>query len=126
MLSQLSVYHPHSQVQTPLVSEYPSAPLNLCVSDTNKGEVTLTWDDPESDGGAPIMDYLVEMRPAKELHFIVVTKVPVDTHKYTVKGLREGVKYYFRVRAENIKGTSEEAVELDEPVMAKALVGKFA
>lgn len=72
------------------------------------------------------MNYVVEMRPAKEHHYIVVTKVPVDTRNYTVKGLREGAKYYFRVRAENIKGTSEEAVELDEPVVAKAKIGEFA
>ena len=107
-----------------MFSEYPSAPLNLCVSDTNKGQVTLTWDDPESDGGSPVINYMVEMRPAKEHHFIVVTKVAMDTHKYCVTGLREGVKYFFRVRAENVKGFSEEAGQLNEPIMARALVGK--
>jgi titin len=94
------------------------------VTDTSKGQVNLSWEAPESDGGAPVLNYVVEMRPEKDNYYMLVDKIPGDVHTHTVRGLREGAKYFFKVRAENIKGTSEEAVELQEPVAAQAKIGE--
>ncbi|ESO04847.1 hypothetical protein HELRODRAFT_78197, partial [Helobdella robusta] len=37
----------------------PSAPINLQTSDIN-GEITLSWQPPENDGGSPIKHYIIE------------------------------------------------------------------
>ena len=53
------------------------------------------------------------------------TTIPdiVTGTSHTVKGLKKGKKYKFRVRAENIYGTSD-PIETDKAILAKNPYGK--
>ena len=87
--------------------------------------MTIQWEPPVSDGGAPLTGYIVEMRNAKESKYKLASKVDGQTLTYTADGLTEGVKYTFRVKAENPAGVSENAVKLDKAVKVEDKIGQF-
>ena len=85
----------------------PGAPTNLRV-EGGDGQVTLSWDAPEDDGGAAITDYEVRIDGKGEWISIGSTGT---TH--TVTGLVNGTEYTFEVRAvnRNRKGRASNRVE---------------
>lgn len=95
---------------------------NLHVVDTADGEVSIAWDEPESDGGSKILAYVVERRDVKRKTWTLATD-RADTTEYTVTGLQKDSKYFFRVCARNRVGTGPN-VETDEAVQAKNKFGK--
>lgn len=96
-------------------TEPPSPPLNLQVAETDSASVTVNWEMPEDDGGAPVEVFVIEMRTSKETKYSFAANAEPDQRSQTVSGLKEGGRYLFRVRAENEAGSSE-AVKLDKPV----------
>ncbi len=103
------------------MSAPPSAPQNLHVVSADGDRVTLAWDAPPDavDDAGPVRNYIVEMYSLEDAEFI--EKFPVDgtTRSYTATGLQTaGPGYVFSVRAENDAGVSENAAELDGPVLA--------
>ena len=78
----------------------PSAPGNL-TAEAGDGEVVLTWDAPEDDGGSAITDY--EYRNVGRDPW---TSTGSSDTTYTVSGLDNGVTYAFEVRAVNRSGKS--------------------
>ena len=78
----------------------PGAPTNLTAVGGD-GEVVLSWDTPESDGGAEITDY--EYRIDRRNPWISIGSTNT-TH--TVTGLVNGTVYVFEVRAVNAAGRS--------------------
>ena len=73
----------------------PEAPRNLTVVGGD-GQVVLTWDAPEKDGGSAITDY--EYRINRRNPWISIG----STHTtHTVSGLVNGTVYVFEVRAVN-------------------------
>jgi hypothetical protein len=72
---------------------------------------------------AVIADYIVEKCEEGSSYWEKVPGTPSGT-SHTVKGLEEGKKYKFRVKAANMYGNSEPA-ELDKSVLAKNPFGKF-
>ena len=85
----------------------PHAPRNLLV-EGGDGQVTLTWDAPEDDGGSAITDY--EYRIDGKGEWISIGST--DT-THTVTGLVNGQVYVFQVRAvnRNRKGRASNRVE---------------
>ena len=83
----------------------------------------VTWEPPKEDGGAPIKQYIIEMRTVDEAEFQEVGKVKGGNLSYEAIGLTEGQDYIFRVRAANLSGASENATELDQPVTARLPYG---
>jgi hypothetical protein len=76
----------------------PSAPLNLEVTEVLATSATLKWKEPKKDGGAPIKEYLIEYKGAKDEEWQEGPKVP--TKKFLtdpVPDLTTNVKYQFRV-----------------------------
>ena len=72
------------------------------------GEVTLTWEAPEDDGGDPITDYEYRINGQGEW----ISTGSTDT-THTVTGLDNGTEYTFEVRAvnRNRKGRASNRVE---------------
>ena len=77
----------------------PGAPRNLTAVGGD-GEVVLTWEAPENDGGAEITDY--EYRINRRDPWISIGSTETT---YTVTGLDNGAEYTFQVRAVNRIGT---------------------
>ena len=79
----------------------PGAPTNLMATATD-GQVTLTWDAPEDDGGSAITDYEYRINGTGNW----VSTGSTET-TYTVTGLDNDTEYTFEVRAVNRIGSSQ-------------------
>jgi titin len=83
----------------------PGGPL--VVTDIQKNSLTLVWQPPPYDGGAPVSDYIIEMRDTTvSTGWSRVDRVRAHIHSYTITHLYEDRRYYFRVIAENSSGRS--------------------
>ena len=96
----------------------PGAPTNLMATATD-GQVTLTWDAPEDDGGTPITDYEYLINGAGNW----ISTGSTET-TYTVTGLDNDTEYTFQVRAVNRIGRSQAPPEPAE-VTPRAAVGLY-
>ena len=114
----------------------PGAPRNLTATPGNR-EVTLSWDPPADNGNAPATRYRIEWRVDGKDYGTSQWGTSRET-TYTTNdqaNLANGVKYFFRVKAENGSGnsygpygpaseevsstpTSGSAVDLDTPVLS--------
>ena len=111
----------------------PGAPRNLTVTAGDQ-EITLSWEPPEDNGNAPAKRYRIEWRIDGQDY----GKLDWGTARkttYTKTDLANGVKYVFRVKAENDTGnygpygppseevsatpTSGSAVDLGTPVLSE-------
>ena len=82
----------------------PDAPEPEMAKDSAK----LTWKPPESDGGAPITNYIIEMRRCGDVKWVVCNKTEkVPGLEFTVTGLVEETDYEFRITAENKAGPGQ-------------------
>lgn len=66
--------------------------------------MTVTWSPPETDGGSPITNYILEYRSESTATWKRVTQEKLLETKYTAKGLKDSELYEFRVAAENKAG----------------------
>lgn len=89
----------------------PGKPGNLSIDDYDNMSVDLKWDKPDSDGGRPILHYVVEMKDKLHNEYTEVMKSdgPVTTAKVT--GLKQNTTVQFRVRAVNKAGQSQPSNE---------------
>ena len=83
-----------------LVEDVPSPPLNLKPAKVTSESVILTWNVPEDNGGADILNYVVEKREGKNKNWTQVNGTVID-FKYRVTKLTSGSEYQFRVAGEN-------------------------
>ena len=98
-------------VATPALT--PSAPLNLSVKPGDE-EVILTWDAPQSDGGAAILRYEYRVDGSGSW-------TSTGTNLYAaVTGLTNGRQYAFEVRAVNTTGADKAATVTATPVSVLA------
>ena len=84
--------------------------------------MSLTWEEPEDDGGSEITNYVVEKRPASKKGYSKVRDT--EDMEATVEELKEGNKYFFRVAAQNDVGIGE-FVELPEAAIPKSQFGEW-
>jgi len=105
-----------------LFTDVPGPVKNLRVVDTADGEVSLAWEEPESDGGSKIVTYVVERRVVKRKTWALATD-RADTPEYCVSGLQKDSKYLFRVCARNRVGSGP-IVATEDAVQAKNKFGK--
>ena len=94
----------------------PEGPLDI--SNVHANGCTLEWNPPKDDGGVPIQNYVVEKKDVATGRWVPVAKVPADKTSTDVKGLDQGKKYEFRVKAVNEEGDSE-PLEADRSILAK-------
>lgn len=105
-----------------MFTDVPGPVKNLQVVDTADGEVSLTWEEPENDGGSKVTGYAVERRDVKRKTWTLVTE-QAESSEYTVTGLQRDSMYLFRVCAKNRVGHGPN-VETDKPVQAKNKFGE--
>ena len=105
------------------IVDKPAPPRNLCVKEINPNYITLQWNTPDEDGGAPITGYVIEKADAKRRTFAAAGNTDADTLVFKATKLYEGSEYLFKVFAENAVGLSEPAT-LPEPVTAKLPFGE--
>ena len=103
----------------------PSAPKSVKVIGTGKGTISIEWEVPTKDGGAPITGYIIELCPTSETAYTPIHKVDAKTLNFDITGLKDGGNYYIGVRSENDAGISRNAAEIELPVTAKAPKSKF-
>uniref|UniRef100_A0A671KJU4 Titin n=1 Tax=Sinocyclocheilus anshuiensis TaxID=1608454 RepID=A0A671KJU4_9TELE len=85
------------------VLDSPGPPAHIEIKEVTKSSATITWDTPENEGGAPVKNYLVDLREATKMGWTRITdSCPRLTFK--VNDLQEGGVYYFRVTGENEYG----------------------
>lgn len=85
----------------------PDPPVDVETHNPTSESVTLTWKPPMYDGGSKIMGYILEKMMKGEDKFERCNDFLVPVLSYTVKGLKTGKEYQFRVRAENAAGISD-------------------
>jgi hypothetical protein len=81
----------------------PTAPLNLAgvVSGPGDDNVTLTWDEVESDGGQAVTGYRIQQSQDNITWTTIAANTGTATRSFTTSELTPGIRYYFRVAAIN-------------------------
>ena len=100
------------------VSDPPGPPENPKVSDVFKESCVLTWQTPATDGGSPIIGYVIERRLTSSQRWVKANKDTVSELTYKDTDLIEGNEYEFRICAENKVGVGPPSTPTP-PVMAK-------
>ena len=118
---------PVSDAYTPWTPVAPGAPVNV-VASARPGQVDLDWDGPESDGGDPISDYVVEYSTNGGATWSTFADGTSTSTLAALRGLTAGVAHLFRVKAVNSKGTgpastSSNAVVVQAPLANDAFSG---
>ncbi|XP_060119212.1 immunoglobulin superfamily member 22 isoform X2 [Heteronotia binoei] len=110
--------HP-SSASSSVVARDPIKPPGLVkglhVADSSNSSISLAWQQPD-EGDLP-SGYILEMRAEDTKEWSKCTKIPISGTSYTVGGLQERQKYFFRIRAVNEAGVGE-PIELKEGVLA--------
>lgn len=78
----------------------------------------MEWNEPKSDGGAPITKYSVSISPFKPDNWTKLTSTSAyDTYCKAIS-LEEDMDYYFMVCAENKIGKGQ-TVKTEKPITTK-------
>ena len=100
-----------------IVVDKPGPPVGpIQYTGTTQDSVSLAWNPPLDDGGSDITNYIVEVADFGSENWRQCPGYCPTTH-FIAKGLSEGKRYVFRVRAETIYGVSEPLE--GKPVTAK-------
>ncbi len=87
--------------------DVPEAPGQPTVADINSTSMTVEWTAPRSDGGSPIITYIIEVKEQFSTYWRRVNSKEVTVTSFTVSSLKEGNTYEFRVTAENKAGVGK-------------------
>lgn len=89
---------------TTLAQSAPGVPQNLTAEAVAAGSIELDWDQPASNGGSAVTDYVIQ-QSTNGTDWNTITDGVSTATGYTVTGLTASQQYYFRVAAKNIIGT---------------------
>ena len=98
-----------------LLDPLPAKPTGLTAT-PGHGEVTLNWDDP-SDASITVWQVQYKEADGSYSNWMNIPNSTASTTRHTVTGLKDGIRYEFRLRAVNEVG----AGEASDPVTAKPL-----
>ena len=98
---------PASNLTSSVPRAIPTAPRSLTAVPTNlSGRLRLSWLAPASTGGLAVTDYLIQRSPNGTSGWVTLNDGVRTTSTYTVTGLANGTRDYFRVFARNAAGQS--------------------
>lgn len=80
----------------------PGKPGRPQITDYDADRIDLAWEPPTRDGGAPIEEYIIEKKDPATREWVECARSPSTTA--SVRNLKEGEEYQFRVRAVNKAG----------------------
>lgn len=83
---------------------FPSAPLNL-TADIDSGAITLHWDQPINNGGAPITGFMIYRGDSAD-NLTLYAQVSSSTLSYVDSGLVNGITWVYKLKAGNSEGYS--------------------
>lgn len=96
----------------------PTQPRSFKSLKETISSITLSWIEPDSDGGAPVTGYVLRVNHENDEGDLV--HLDGDVLHYTVTKLKAGMQYHFTLHAENDKGQSEEFAEISASTKSKA------
>jgi uncharacterized repeat protein (TIGR01451 family) len=82
----------------------PSAPAGLVARPGNRS-ARLSWSPPESPGNTAMRDYVIQRSISRGGPWRTVPDGVSTARRFTVTGLHNGTRYFFRVAARNAAGT---------------------
>ncbi|KAF2361287.1 Fibronectin type III [Trinorchestia longiramus] len=91
----------------------PTAPLEA--RPTGPTSLMIEWGAPESDGGSPLLGYIIAIRDVKRTMWIEVGQVGANFTRLHIKEVQEEHEYNVRVFARNEIGASD-PLQTEEPV----------
>uniref|UniRef100_A0A803TKH3 Titin n=1 Tax=Anolis carolinensis TaxID=28377 RepID=A0A803TKH3_ANOCA len=92
----------------------PGTPQVIAVS---KDSISISWHEPLTDGGSPILGYHIERKERNSILWQTVSKALISGNIFKSSGLTDGIAYEFRVIAENMAGKSKPS-KPSEPTFA--------
>ena len=95
---------PASNIVNAIRGQADCAPLVGGRFDERSGQIRLTWVAPASNGGSAITDYVIQRSPNGTSGWATINDGVRNTAGYTVGGLANGTRYYFRVFAPHAAG----------------------
>lgn len=93
----------------------PGKPMLLPTYDTPSETLTIKWERPNTDGGSPIIGYLVEQRRVGSPTWSKAAASLVPYPEMVISSLEPGRRYQFRVFAQNVVGISESSL-ISDPI----------
>ena len=103
-----------------LFSEKPFPPATLNVTHLTANSATIEWEPPVSDGGSPVVNYILEKREAGRAAWDMLTTLPPSVRECELENMAAGKDYYVRVRARNKYGSSD-VRELSQPINVRGV-----
>uniref|UniRef100_A0A3B3Q791 Uncharacterized protein n=1 Tax=Paramormyrops kingsleyae TaxID=1676925 RepID=A0A3B3Q791_9TELE len=98
------------------------------ISSVTHNSMTVNWEEPEYDGGTPVIGYWLERKETTSKRWNRVTRDPIKVMPFgvshNVSGLIEGSQYQFRVTAINAVGCGPPSLPSD-PITATDPAGKW-
>uniref|UniRef100_A0A7N8XU64 Titin n=1 Tax=Mastacembelus armatus TaxID=205130 RepID=A0A7N8XU64_9TELE len=82
----------------------PGPPSTPIVQLATKSYMLVTWNEPVSDGGSPVLGYHLERKERSSILWTKMNRGMIKDTEYKVSGIEEGMMYEYRVYAENIAG----------------------
>ena len=98
----------------------PGTPTALAVTGGDRS-ATLSWTAPVNDGGRPLIDYVVQYRPANSSTWLTLPHAPSTATSATISGLTNGTPYVFRVAAVTSFGQSNGFTPDSAPVTPQSV-----
>ncbi|KAK2727355.1 hypothetical protein QYM36_008001, partial [Artemia franciscana] len=95
-----------NKISPPVPKDVPSPPGIPRASKVGEDFVSLSWDSPSEDGGAPIIGFWIEKCEIGSFVWERINTTVCITNQITISCLMEDREYDFRVLAENELGTS--------------------
>ena len=99
----------------------PPGPPFPTVSNITDNSVSLSWKAPDADGGSKIKGYIVEKQEEGKDEWEKATTHELRSTDFTVKDLRQGASYKFRITAVNSAGMGESGYISDNVVVQDKL-----
>ena len=95
------------------VKTVPSAPRNVTFTQSDAEELVVSWEEPVSDGGSAIFQYVVQWRSASQSFSPLRQGTTYGTTlNYTITGLEYDVSYFVVVHAITAVGHSRPSVAI--------------